>query len=119
MGPKAPAYATRLAVSKKKNGSPRTAPGIQHLRAAFNTYGGWGGEVFEKLAESALYRLRAEERAATAGAEWSTLAKRKFLFHCASVAIARAITDALRRSWQQQARANSKRGKPHRATPKA
>ena len=52
----------------------------------------------------------------------STLAKREFLFQCTSVAIARGntmILNTLRQSWQQQPSANTKRGKPHRATLKA
>ena len=54
--------------------------------------------------------------------EWNTLAKREFLFQCTSVAIARGntmILNTLRQSWQQQPSANTKRGKPHRATLKA
>ena len=49
-------------------------------------------------------------------------AKREFLFQCTSVAIARGntmILNTLRQSWQQQPSANTKRGKPHRATLKA
>ena len=56
---------------------------------------------------------------ATTRKEWSTLAKREFLFQCTSVAIARGntvILNTLRRSWQQQPSANTKRGKTHRAT---
>ena len=124
MGPNAPAYVTRLAESAKhaKYGGLCTARGIQHLPAAFNTYGGWGEEILDKLVEPFFNRLRAEERAATGGTEWNTLAKREFLFQCTSVAIARGntmILNTLRQSWQQQPSANTKRGKPHRATLKA
>ena len=76
----------------------------------------------DKLVEPFFNRLRAEERAATGGTEWNTLAKREFLFQCTSVAIARGntmILNTLRQSWQQQPSANTKRGKPHRATLKA
>ena len=119
-----PAYVTRLAESAKhaKYGGLCTARGIQHLPAAFNTYGGWGEEILDKLVEPFFNRLRAEERAATGGTEWNTLAKREFLFQCTSVAIARGntmILNTLRQSWQQQPSANTKRGKPHRATLKA
>ena len=79
-------------------------------------------EIPGKLVEPFFNRLRAEERAATGGTEWSTLAKREFLFQCTSVAIARGntmILSTLRQSWQQQPSANTKRGKPHRATLKA
>ena len=105
-----------------KYGGLCTARGIQHLPAAFNTYGGWGEEILDKLVEPFFNRLRAEERAATGGTEWNTLAKREFLFQCTSVAIARGntmILNTLRQSWQQQPSANTKRGKPHRATLKA
>ena len=81
---------------------------------SFNTYGGWGEEILGKLVEPFFNRLRAEERAATGGTEWSTLAKREFLFQCTSVAIARGntmILNTLRQSWQQQPSANTKRGK--------
>ena len=48
--------------------------------------------------------------------------KREFLFKCTSVAITRGnpmILSTLRQSWQQQPSANTKCGKPHRATLKA
>ena len=51
----------RVVFLKKKN---------QHLPAAFNTYGGWGEEVLDKLAEPFFNRLRAEERAGTGVTEW-------------------------------------------------
>ena len=85
-------------------------------------YGGWGEEILDKLVEPFFNRLRAEERAATGGTEWSTLAKREFLFQCTSVAIARGnmvVLSTLRQGWQQQPSANTKRGKPHHATLKA
>ena len=66
-----------------------------HLSAAFNAYGVWGEEILDKLAEPFFNRLRADERAATRGTEWSTLAKREFLFQCTSVAIARGTTMVL------------------------
>ena len=51
MDPNAPAYVTWLAESTKhaKCGDLCTARGIQHLPAAFNAYGGWGGEILGKL----------------------------------------------------------------------
>ena len=62
MGPNAPAYVTRLAESAKhsKYGGLCTARGIQHLPAAFNTYGGWGEEILDKLIEPFFNRLRAD-----------------------------------------------------------
>ena len=72
-----------------------------------------------KLAEPFFNRLHAEERAATGGTEWITLAKREFLFQCTSVAITRGNTmvlGTLCQSRQQQPSANTKRGKPHHAT---
>ena len=79
-------------------------------------------EIPGKLVEPFFDRLRAEERSATGGTEWSTLAKQEILSQCTRVAIARgnmAILNTLRQSWQQQPSANNKRGKPHRATLKA
>ena len=88
------------------------------MPAAFNANGSWGEEILDKLVEPLFNRLRAEERAATGGTEWSTLAKREFLFQCTSVAIARGNTMILN-TLRQQAGANTKRSKPHRATLKA
>ena len=45
--------------------------------------------IFDRPSEPFVDRLRAEERAATGGTEWSILAKREFLFQCTSAAIAR------------------------------
>ena len=113
---------------KSSAGGLCTARGIQHLPAAFNTYGGWGEEILDKLVEPFFNCMCAEleEQAATGGTEWNTLAKQEFLFQCTSVAIARGnmmILNTLRQSWQQQPSANTKRGKPlctpHRATLKA
>ena len=94
MGPNAPAYVTRLAESTKhaKYGGLCTARGIQHLPAAFSTYGGWGEEILDKLVKPFFNHLCTEEQAATGGTEWSTLAKREFLFQCTSVAIAKGST---------------------------
>ena len=83
---------------------------------------GRGEVILDKVVEPFFSRLRAEGRAATGGTVLSTLAKREFLFQCKSMAIARGstmISSTLRRSWQQQPSANTKRGKPHRATLKA
>ena len=66
--------------------------------------------------------LCAEKWAVTGGTEWNTLEKQEFLFQCPSVVIARGSTmvlSTLHQSWQQQPSANTKRGKPHRATLKA
>ena len=46
-----------------------TARGIQHLTAAFITYGGWGEEILDKPVEPFFHRLRADERATTGGTE--------------------------------------------------
>ena len=119
--PNAPAHVTWLAESAKlaKYGDLCTARGIQHPPATFSTYGGWGAEIFDKpaSAEPFFSHLLAEEQVATGGTEWSTLAKREFLFQCTSAAIARGNTmppNTLRQGWQQQP--NAKCGKPHRAT---
>ena len=55
------------------------------------------------LVEPILSRLRAEGRVVSGGTEYSTLAKRQFLFQCTSAAIARGgtvITTTLHQSWQ-------------------
>ena len=68
-----------------KYGDLCTARGIQHLPAAFSTYGGWGEGILNKLVEPFFNRLRAEEWAATGGTEWRTLAKREFFCSSAQV----------------------------------
>jgi len=98
--------------------------GDQKKKMQKRSPGGWGEEILDKLVEPFFNRLRAEERAATGGTEWSTLAKREFLLQCTSAASVRGNTMALntlRQSWQQhwQPNANTKRGKPHCATLKA
>ena len=52
IGPNAPAYVIQLLDSQQhtRYGDLYTARGIQHLPAAFNTYGGWGEEILGKLA---------------------------------------------------------------------
>ena len=67
------------------------------------------------LAEPFFNRLRAEERAATGGAEWSIIAKREFLFQCT----ASSAHCAKAGSGSPVPTANTKQGKPHRAALKA
>ena len=85
---------------------------------------GGGARRSPASCRTVLQPLRAEEREATDGTEWSTLAKQEFLFQCTSVAIARGSTVilcTLRQGWQQQPSANTNHSKAHhwQATPKA
>ena len=124
MGPGALAYVTRLAEPTKhaKYGELCTAHGVWHPPAAFNAYGGWDEEILNKPVERFFSRLRADEREAAGGIEWSILAKREFLFQCVSVVIARGNTmvpSTLRQGRQQQPSAPSKNYIRGRAWPQA
>ena len=107
MSQNAPTYVSQLACRVRKAckvcGDLRTACDIRHLSAAFSIYeDAWGEGILGKLVEPFFNRLCAEEQEVTGGIEWSTLAKRAFLFQCTSAAIARGGTMALgtlRQGW--------------------
>ena len=100
-----------------KYGDLCTARAIRHLPAAFNTYGGWGEGIPDELAEPFFSRLLADERAAARVGH--PCKARVFLLQCGDC---RGDHGDPPHTAPKLAAAppstNTKRGKPHLATPK-